>query len=249
MVLTMGRVVRRHGGRRGLLSVGMLGALTLLCLWSGLIAGCRDSNLGTGPGREGAIFLNFTVGDTFLYDAWELDEFGYRVNGKKQETLHVVGTGVHAQGMDGVSVVLDSLGGSQVDTLFLRSTSDGDLYQYGFLARLVKRTSGKTITPRWDLLLHSGQVSATRWVVGVADSAASDTVQGALIALPEYFAVNINGKPSVFPAYQVELNGLSVQFVFWVTDMPSCISGFREEPTATGNGFEAYMTSARVAHG
>jgi len=214
----------------------------------GIITGCRESTPVTEPGRTTPIILQMTEGDTYLYDHWALDEYGYQVKASKQPELwRVDQTGIMVEGATGVTVIIDSMDTQHIDTLLLRSTMDGDIYQYGFIARLVKQMSGKTLVPQWDLIVRSGRMSDAIWPVGVADPAFIDTVYGRMTAAPVYFAAQVNGEPSAFPAYRVELSGTSVQFVFWVTDSPSCFPGFWEESTSLGNGFEAYLASAVIA--
>jgi hypothetical protein len=250
MLICRRRAARWHGDAKGPLSVGMPRTLALLCILVGMIAGCREDETVTGPAAENSVVLNFTTGDFFVYERWALDEFGYRTGSVQgQESWRILQTGITAQGETGVTVVIDSVGALRFDTLLVRSTTSGDTYQFGFLARLVNQVSGRTIVPRWDLLLRSGPGSPSAWVVGVGDSTAGDTVYAQRVDAPDYFVVQLNGRSNVFPAYRVELNGVSLQFVLWVADAPSCFAGFRAESTSLGNGFEVYLDSAYVAHG
>lgn len=250
MMLNRTGMVRCRGGAGGFLSLEVPAALALFWICVGTLTGCRESGGVTAPGAETRIVLNFTAGDSFVYDRWALDEFGYQITAsKRQEYWRVLQTGITTQGETGVTVVIDSLDAQHVDTLLIRSIADGDIYQFGFLARLVNQVGGRTIMPQWDLLLRSGQTSLTTWAVGVADSIAADTVYAQSVAAPDYFSVQLNGRSNVFPAYRVELNGMSLQLAFWVTGAPSCFPGFREESTLLGDGFEAHLSSAVVAHG
>jgi len=242
------RAARWHGGRR-LFPVGMPGALALLCMWCMMVVGCRDDAQVTDAGRGSRIVLNLSTGDVFVYERWGLDEYGYHTGDPTVERWRVIGTGIDTQGVSGVAVVVDSVSAMASDTVLLRSSADGEIYQFGFLARLAVQAGVHAGAPRWDLLLRSGPAIAAPWVVGVADSAASDTVRGRTIGAPDYFSVQVNGKPNVFSAYRVELYGSWLQFTFWVTDAPPCFPGFREESATTVNGFEAFLTSVRVAHG
>jgi hypothetical protein len=250
MVIRKRRAAHRHGDIKGFVSVGMPGTLALLCIFGWMIAGCRENETVTGPAARNSIVLNFSAGDTFVYERWMLDEFGYRTGSvKRQESWRILQTGIIARGETGVTVVIDSLGAQRSDTLLVRSTTSGDTYEFGFLARLVNQVGGRTIVPRWDLLLRSGPGSPSAWAAGVADSIAEDTVYAQRVDAPDYFVAQLNGRSTVFPAYRVELNGASLQFVLWVTDAPSCFAGFRAESTSLGNGFEVYLDTAFVAHG
>jgi hypothetical protein len=250
--MTLNRKWMAHwrGGAGGFLSLEVPVALALFLICVVTLTGCRENAGVTAPDSETRIVLDFTAGDTFVYDRWALDEFGYQITAsKRQEYWRVLHTGINTRGETGVTVVIDSVDVQHVDTLLIRSNADGDICQFGFLARLVNQMGGRTIVPQWDLLLRSGRTSPTTWAVGVADSIAADTVYAQGVAAPDYFSVQLNGRSNVFPAYRVELNGMSLQLAFWVTGAPSCFPGFREESTVLGNGFETYLSSAVVAHG
>ncbi len=241
---------RRATGASGGGAYAVAGALVgLLCI-SGLTTGCRESSFTEIPGFDTRPVVKFTLGDVVVADRWALDEYGYQIGtSKRQESWRVVRTGARRFGATNVTVVIDSLDQQHMDSLFFAFGTDGSVAQYGFLARLVQLTGARHIAPRWDILLSGEGSPASGWVVGVADSSGNDVVYGTLSPTQDYFSVSINGKPTVYPAYRVQLGSELVQYVYWISDRPASIPWFREESTGLGNGFEAALSAARVAGG
>jgi hypothetical protein len=221
-------------------------ALSFLYI-SGVAAGCRGESFTEVPGAGTRPVVTFNVGDTYVYDRWDLDKYGYQIGAsKKPDIWRVARTGVQIYGASNVTVVIDSLDQQHVDTLFFYFGADGSVAQYGFLAGLVLSMGGRTITPGWDVLLSGEGSPSSGWVVGVADASGTDVVYGNLYPAQDYFSVLINGKPTIYPAYRVQLSGQTVQYVFWIAGNPASFPWFREESTGLGDGFEAALRAAAV---
>jgi hypothetical protein len=215
---------------------------------SGVAAGCRSESFTEVPGSGTRPVVTFTAGDTFVYDRWDLDQYGYRIGASKRPDIwQVARTGMQIYGASNVTVVIDSLDPQRVDTLLFCFGADGSVAQYGFLAGLVRLMGGRTITPGWDVLLSGEGSPSSGWIVGVADASGTDVVYGSLSPAQDYFSVLVNGKPTIYPAYRVQLSGQTVEYIFWIAGNPPSFPWFREESTGLGNGFEAALSAVTVS--
>jgi len=222
--------------------------LALLCLLPVLAAGCREDTPIAGPDGGIQLHLVMNVGDEYRFDRWLLDQYGYVITSSKTvERWRVYQKGATVFGDTGLTLLDDSVTGIGSGTVYMKVTEAGALYQFGFLDRVVRQMGIGKAPPQWDQLLPGTLQSGEVWVVGVADSAARDTVYGSFNSVPEYFSAVINGVQSVVSAYRIDLTGQRVQYTFWVTDTPTCITAFQEESNEFGPGFEAFLTWARVA--
>ena len=213
-----------------------------------LMSGCRESTPVTGPGPEIRLSMRMTAGDTYIFSRWDLDQYGYPITSTEvQESWRVLQTGVAAHGDTGVTIVADSTGSGRTDTLFFRFTTGGDVYGWGFLARVSADMGAGVIPEEWDLLVHSGVGPGTSWASGVDDSAGTDTVYASFESQSDYFSGTVNGMSTVFQAYPVDLTGQRIVCTMWVSDSPTCFAGMREESTLAGNGFASYVTAMTVA--
>ncbi len=225
----------------------MLCALVLLLVLPVLLVSCREDTPVTPAGGGVQLHLGMSTGDTYRFDRWLMDQYVYVVpNSKMAERWAVVQTGVAAFAESTVTVIDDSLGNGTSATLYLLVAPTGELYEYGFLDRVVRQMGIGKAPLHWDLLAPSELLTGQSWMVGVADSASQDTVYGSFTSVPEYFSLQLNGVPSVIPAYRIDLTGQRVQYSFWITDAPTCITAFQEQSNSFGPGFEAFLTWASV---
>ncbi len=221
------------------------GPLLFLCAL--MLSACRQDSPIVTQGDTIRFQLSMGVGDRYRYDRWTLDQFGYPLpNGKTEEAWTVTQAGASVFGETGVTVLTDSGATTLPLTVYMRMTPAGELYQYGFLDMVLRQMGAGKATPSWDLLLPSNPGSGAGWVVGVDDSATTDTVYGSFTVVPEYFSARLNGVSVVFPAYRVDLRSQRIQYSYWVTDAPTCIAAFMEQSTGYGNGYEAFLSRATI---
>lgn len=214
-----------------------------------LIAGCRDTQ-GPGTGSTGEPF-NFRLarGTTFTLTRWQLDRYGYRImNSSMQRYWTVVDDSVWARGRSGVTVVLDSVAEMPVDTLFLRCTASGDIYQYGFLSGVTERLLGRTIPPHWDLVASFSQGMQSSWTVGTGDSLGTQTVTGQTSGSEMLFQVRVNGVSMMFPAYRVEILTDEIVCTYWISEAPSAFAYLREELFMTSDPISGQVNDLTEIH-
>ena len=208
------------------------------------LTGCREDPPVAAPIQQPQLYLHVNAGDSFSYVRWSLDQYGYIMeNSAVPERWRVLQTGVPMLGDTDVVVVVDTIGTGSPETLLFRFTAAGEVYQYGFLSRVIREMGGGNISPQWDVLARSGQSVGSSWVAGVSDSVGTDTVYGQFTGDSKYFSVRLNGTSTVFTVYHVVLYSQRVQYDLWLTDSPSCMTTFQEGSTAAGNGFVASLTS------
>lgn len=183
-----------------------------------------------------AFRLSVSAGDRFLYDGWDLDWYGYRIESTvARHTWQVVSTGGQVAGFNDVIVIIDSAvtratSALRLDTLYFRSAPDGSLFRYGFLAALVLRREKRVIQPRWDLLIFPGAGSSGSWAVGPTDSLGSEMVNGTIAAGEDYFDLTVNGVRSAYPARRCDLLGSALEFHLWMANSPSSLPRMEEYP-------------------
>jgi len=220
----------RAAGRR----VGVLGACAALLLSSVTLPACRDSSSPESPG--GGFAMAFSPGAVYEYTMWQLDRYGYRIaSSAVSRTWSVVAVDARRQGYDGVTLVVDQIGGLAQDTLLLRCLPTGDVYQYGYLARMVARLYGETIPPAWDLLAAFSRGRFAGWTVGVSDSLGLQQVAGQCYGDELLFEVEVNGAREVVPGVRVYHTGDRLDGSLWLADAPAVFLQLREEQyPATG---------------
>ncbi len=204
--------------------------VVLLFLFATLAAGCRDGETAPTPVQSLPFTLNFPVGAQFTFNTWTLDQTSSPLPSAKTLTRWtVVRTGEKYQGMSGVTVIADSttIG---TDTLYLAASSSGDLYFYGYLARLANRRLGYGIPPRWDLVAAFSQGTAGTWTVGPVDSLGQDIVYGSNVGASDYYTASVDGVTEVFPTYRVDLTGSTLLCSLWFSSTPNTIVRLLDEP-------------------
>jgi hypothetical protein len=224
------RAARRSAGCRLIL------AALLLCFAGGTIHGCRDNGTPLGPGTSPAFRLRVSVGDRFLYNGWEIDWYGYRIESTAtRHTWLVISTAGQIAGFSDVIVIIDSAvtrttSALHLDTLYFRSAADGSLYRYGFLTELILRREKRLIQPRWDLLIFPEAGSSGSWTVGPTDSLGTQKVTGTIEVGEDYFDVAVNGVRSAYQARRCDLLGPALEFYLWMADSPSSLPRMEEYP-------------------
>lgn len=207
-----------------------LGVCAALLLSVGGVPGCRDAAGPEGPDGGGTFAMAFVPGAVYEYTMWRLDRYGYRVpNSGLSRTWSVVAVGADRQGYGDVTLVVDRIEGLGPDTLLLRTLSSGDVYQYGYLARMVARLYGETIAPGWDLLAAFSRGTVAGWTVGVSDSGGVQRVAGQCYGDELLFEVEVNGAMEIVPAIRVYHTGDRLDASLWLAEAPAAFLQLREE--------------------
>lgn len=220
-------------------------AVVLLLVFSTLAGGCRDGETATTPSQPIPFELNFPVGARFTYSTWTLDErYPQAPSGKGSAYWTVLQTQEQYQGMSNVTVIADSASAG-TDTLYLAMSSSGDLYFYGYLARLARRRNGTEIAPRWDLVAAFSKGTLGSWSVGPVDSLGEDIVRGSNVGASDYYSASVDGVTEVFPTYRVDLTGSTLLCSLWFSSSPSTIVRLLDEPDYPVTGQLLELTAVR----
>lgn len=214
--------------------------------------GCRDTQ---GPDEFlPARTLQFTPGDRFIYDGWVTDRYGAPLTSlKSQHVWDVLSTSSQHAGFNDVVVIRDSIsftstGFTQIDTVFLRASTDGEIFRYGFLAELLARRQQLQMPKSWDRIAWFG---ALGWAVGSLDSAGQLPLTAQFGQQKDYFEVSLNGISTVFAADRVEMSGETLDYFLWLCDTPSCFPRWEEAPDPFNNimnGSLLILREASIAH-
>jgi len=200
------------------------------------------------PGPPVHLVFKFSPGDTFRYADYVLDQYGFPiVDSTRQETWRVVGTDQIYRGFSGVVVVADSVGAGEYDTLRFAVSAQGDVFQYGFAADLLRRLEGLSLAPQWDTLAAFSLGFNNSWVLTGGDTTADEKTIGVITGEVDYFSVAVNGVPTAYAAYRVELTRSDLDFNFWVSDAPTSFVSFREDVVLSPFGHLRLLTSLNTA--
>ena len=210
-----------------------------------VFAGCRE-NATVLTGSEVAEVPKFSAGDSLLFDAWDLDSFGYLVTSShKVVTWYVASITDTVAGATGVTTVIESTDSTQNDTLHFQFRTEGTVYQYGYIAKVVLRREHIQRAPQWDLLADAGRGIGSGWFVGMLDSAGMYPVYGTLEG-SGYFSVAINGIPMVFSGVTAALEGENfIAEVSFSANPPTVLRLF-EESDSGAKGFLRTLSWARI---
>lgn len=205
-------------------------SIVLLFVFSAMAGGCRDGETTTAPTQPLPYTMNLPVGALYTYNTWTLDQTYPQLPPAKTVTYwQVLATQQTYQGMSGVTVIADSTL-SSTDTLYIAASSAGDIYIFGYLARLQARRVGYGLIPRWDKVAAFSSGMSGTWTVGAADSAGQDVVFGALAGASDYFSTTVDGVTEVFPTYRVDLTGSNLLCSLWFSNSPNAIVRLLDEP-------------------
>jgi hypothetical protein len=208
-------------------------APALLFICSLPFLSCRDTEVPQDSGNNDILHPVFREGERFVYDAWDLNRYGQRIDSTHRTHSRVVRSvqgsigGVHDAVVLSDSIVVQRTGTTVLDTLYYRVTSDRGLEEFGFLSRLVRKREGVDIPSRWDRLYQPGVPS---WIVGVTDSAGQERLIASLGTGADYFQISYNMMALVFPAWRVEMSGVSLDYALWLSDTPTCLPRLEEPP-------------------
>lgn len=239
------------GWRRA--NVVHVSALFIILMFTG-VAGCRDSTVdSSAPGMSGPPVITFSPGDSLTFDSWALDGFGNRILSTQTSILwRIVDTGGTALGRSRITTIVEQAGPGAPpvppDTLLFQFRADGDIYQYGFLARFVLRRERRTIPSAWDRIAAFSLPIGGLWIVGALDSAGTDLVQGRVLDDNSYFSLGVNGVETLFRGYSTTMVGTNYWYGLTIAAPPPAVVVQREEPGSGYNGQLRILNALRV-HG
>lgn len=203
-----------------------------LLVFSVLLAGCREELPLGGSSHRPTPAFQFMPGDYFSFDNWKLDFFGFRIpSSYYRNSWTVVDTGANLRGAARVVVVIDSTFDStqqlaRLDSLLFRFETNGDVFQYGFLASLIAERESLSLAPQWDRIAAFSQPTGTSWVVARIDTgmgaSTQQTVLGTISPTPEYVGpVMVDGEERAILAYRIEITKPKLDYTFWLSDAPT----------------------------
>jgi hypothetical protein len=216
------------------------GAAALFCVILLQAGGCRDT--GTGPVAQSPVTaLAFAAGDSLVFDAWVVDSYGYAIPSTHTTPIWVVlSIGGTYAGAAGVTSIAELPGPgappSAIDTLHFRFLPSGDIEQYGFIARVVRRREHLRLPPSWDRIAAFSLPTNSTWTVGTVDSAGTDTLRGTVIGDQGYFVASLDDVRTAFHGYGVSLSSLDIVSTLVVSDSPAAILFAEEEGTFLADG-------------
>jgi len=225
------------------------GALLFVLLF--LAEGCRDN--GTGPSVQSPLTVSglvFAPGDTLTFDTWGLDPYNYTIPASHvSESWSVSAVKDSFAGAGNVTsiVELPAPGGfpAGADTLHFRFLPSGDIYEYGFIANVLRRREGVSVPPAWDRIAAFSLPTNAVWSVGTVDSGGTDTLRGMVMGDQQYFIAVLNGVRTAFHGYGVSLSSLDIDYTLVVSDNPPAVLLLQELSTPVANGFLWNLASLR----
>lgn len=199
------RAVFRRGG-------ALLFLLALVAL------SCRKEEPAGPVLPDPAVDIRLEVGTRYVFNAWKLDRFGVRIpESLVERKWAVVAAGVSARGFGDVTLVVDSTVGSSADTLLFRIPEPGDVYQFGFLAGVLKRREEGEVPGRWDRLTAFSEGVTGQWVMGTIDSAGLTTAVARSTGDQVLFTVDVGGVNLVIPGWRIVYTAGNVDGSYWVS--------------------------------
>lgn len=224
--------------------------VALFCLCA-LSLSCREDGETTVDPPSVPFSPKFVAGETYVYDAVALDEFGYMIPSTRSRAIwKVLSTGATLPGFSSVTTILDSASILRdtvgvYDTVMVASTPEGDLYRFGLMATIARIRKQPVPEDRWECIAAFSVGSGNSWVVGYQDYGRTQPVYGRIAAVTDMFSVNVKGQLTVFPAYRVDMSGVDFDYSFWVADAPAAFLLFRLEPNMSVGGAQLTLTDIR----
>jgi len=126
-------------------------------------------------------------------------------------------------------LVIDSIAGGRVDTLFFRFSPPGEVYAYGYLAQLIKRREGREIPPGWDRIAAFSLPPPVTWSVGFVDSTQTLRAVGETTGEVLFFEVVVNGVRTAIPAREADISKSNLLASLWLASSPSVAVRLRED--------------------
>ena len=221
-----------------------------------LLIGCREQISSTPAPEPVNLQFMFPLNSYYSFDNWKLSPGGNRISASKFRTSWtVVDTGAVAIGFPGVAIVIDSTFARNVhgaDSLaqtmyrYFRTTSNGDVFEFGFIARLFEQRDTVTVNPRWDKLLSPSTETNAYWIVETGDPSSVGTVSARFLPGLETVRDSINGVSLGVLAYHVEITGRDLSLGLWVGGSPPAFLRFRDQSDVLYNRIFQELRFRRV---
>lgn len=231
--------------RRVLRALTRAGASALCVILLAQVEACRDN--GTGPSSQPpqtVAGLVFAPRDTLGFDAWDLDLFNYEIPSSHTTPVwRVYAVGDTFAGAGGVTSIAEYPTPARADTLRFRFLASGDIYQYGFIAGVVKRREGVRLSPSWDRIGAFSLPTNARWSVGTVDSAGTDTLRGSVLGDQGYFIAEVNGVRTALHGFGVSLSSVDIDYTIVISDVPPAFLLVEESSTQLAGGFVRTISS------
>lgn len=203
------------------------------------VTGCREQ-ISSPPAQEPVnLQFMFPLNSYYSLDNWKLSPGGSRIAASKFRTSWtVIDTGAVAMGFPGVAIVIDSTfakdaGGSDslVQTLYryFRVSPERDVFEFGFIARLLEQRDTLNVNPRWDRLLSPSTEANALWIVETGDTATVGVVYARFLPDLEIVRDSINGVSMGVLAYHVEITGRNLMLGLWVGGSPPTFLRFWDQ--------------------
>jgi len=201
-----------------------------LVLFLILLTGCRDENPAEGGTDTDAFVVRMLPGTRMRFDHWLLDRLGARIiDSRTTRIWTVVAEDVEAYGFNDAVLVIDSITGGRVDTLFFRFSPPGDVYAYGYLAQLIQRREGREIPPGWDRIAAFSLLPPVTWSVGFTDSTQTLRAVGETTGEVLFFEVVLDGVRTAIPAREADISKSNLLASLWLASTPSVAVRLRED--------------------
>jgi hypothetical protein len=172
----------------------------------------------------------FPLNSYYVFDNWKLSPGGSRIPSSKFRTSWtVVDTGAVVLGFPSVAIVIDStfaVDGRGADSLvqtvyrYFRTAVNGDMLEFGFIARLFEQRDTIAVNPKWDKLLSPSTEANVFWTVETNDSSTVGTVNARFLPDLETVRDSINGVVLGVLAYHVEIIAGNLALGLWVGGSP-----------------------------
>lgn len=219
---TVGRASARH-------RFSVVWVATLPFFFS-LLCGCREPSPTVSTPEPVLLQFVLPLYSYYSYDNWIIDRFGHRILSSRYRTSwKVVDTSAAALGFQGVVTVIDSTFSTtvnetdsliQTDSNYFRISSNGDVFEYGFIARLLAQRDSVVVTPTWDKLLSPSVEQNASWIVETGDSVTGGEFRAVFLPSLELVDDSINGVAMGVLAYHVEIAGANLALGLWVGGSP-----------------------------
>jgi hypothetical protein len=215
------------------------------------IVSCREEVTGPLAGQPATPVLRLTVGDSLLFDTWQLGVYGDKIPSSYAQILWCV-TSVSDSfgGRTGVTTMIaDTLGRPPTpaaDTLRFQFSTNGDIFEFGYLTRIRQRHQWPAVPPTWDRIAALSLQVGDVWDVGTVDSLGEDLVEGFVDARGQYFVARVNGVATVFPGYVTTLAASNFSCGFSFADAPSALVVYQEDGTASTQGVLFLLASLKT---
>lgn len=249
-------MIRVPSGRAGrfLQQAGYGLALLLFCMMG--IFACREHLPVAGSDSTASVAFKFTPGDYFSYENWKLDFYGSKISGSHfRNSWTVADTGQSLRGWNRVAVIIDSTFDTSNrlvsrDTLLFRF-DERNVYQWGFLHRLIAERETLNLAPQWDRIAAFSQPLGSSWAIARLDTSIGapslQTVYGRISNDQTYVGpITINGVLRAVLSYRIEITKPRLDYSFWLTSSPTMIAGVVDESEALANSTLRELRVARV---